>query len=145
MLATVVQDILDDFQTEDGGSHLIESQATRYAQRALAILGLDLGIGYVIDGDDVSPEMPESHREIWIMRAKVMACAHLRARSAGNYSWKSGDESMDRREEAKRWADLAAALIDEYETAVHSINPDYDSDEVTASGIGLLAERGSRG
>lgn len=140
--------LLSDFQ-DDTGSKLTEEQAARLLRRQLPLLSSDLGVAYslvAIEGSDpqdyeCDPEMPERHRELWILRARIALYRRMQGETANGYAWKSGDMSADRHAAPMRWNELADKLQAEYDAAVKEINPDYKSGSVKGSLPGTLFER----
>ena len=143
MLDALVADILLDFIDEDGEPLAPDSYIRRQAERALPVVSTDLAVAYLLDDDDVSPEMPGDHREVWAIRTKVMVCRYLRAQAASRVNFSSGDKKMDRSKEAANWAALEKDLTAEYASRVKRINPAADETLITLEAYPLVFERGS--
>jgi len=127
MLAALVLDILADFTDEDGAPLVPSEYVSRAAERALPLVAVDLDILYELDeAGDVTPEMPGSHRELWLLKTKILVCRFLRAQSASRVSFSSGDKRMDRSKEASSWAALEKDMAAEYTARVTKINPAAD-------------------
>lgn len=142
MLAELVQDIRSDFIDEAGDYLVSEEYAERAAERTLPFVATDLDIAYVFDEGDVTPAMPGEHRELWILRTKVMICGFLRAQSASRVSFSSGDKKMDRSKEAATWAALEKDLRAEYKARVTKLNPAADDSLLTFDVAPKVYERG---
>lgn len=127
MLSDLVTDILSDFQKVGDEQLLTSDQVTGWAKRAIICLRMDLALPYEMISQNVSPIMPPEHREIWIVRTKMYAVEYLRNQAAPKHMFKSADKEADRREEAKRWAEDAAALENQYKELVLSVNPSYQA------------------
>ena len=143
MLDALVADILLDFIDEEGEALAPENYIRRQAERALPVVATDLAVAYLLDNDDVSPEMPGDHREVWAIRTKIMVCRHLRAQAASRVNFSSGDKKMDRSKEAANWAALEKDLTAEYASRVKRINPAADETLITLEAYPVIFERGS--
>ncbi len=143
MLNDLAADILTDFTDEDGNPIAPLDYIERCAVRALPILAADLEIAYRIDGDDVLPHMPGAHRELWLVRSKILVCRYLRAQAAQRVSFSSGDKKMDRSKEATNWAALEKDLETDYISGVKRINPMADEKLIALDVYPVLYKRGS--
>lgn len=126
MLTELVADILAEFKDDAGNAQAPEEYIQRAAERALSLVASDLGVAYQLANDDVTPEMPGEHREVWLLKTKVLVCRFLRAQSASRVAFSSGDKSMDRSKEAATWAALEKDLTAEYTGRIARINPPRD-------------------
>jgi hypothetical protein len=131
MLEELVQDILADFTDEEGEPLAAQEYVYRAAERALPLLASDLDVPYQIEDDDVTPAMPGDHRELWLLKTKILVCRFLRAQAASRVSFSSGDKSMDRSREASNWAALEKDLGTEYADRVRKVNPGADESVLT--------------
>jgi len=132
MLEEMLQDITQEFQDEDGADLVPEEVLRRIAERMLPLVATALDVPYVLGEDDnVTPEMPGQHREVWVLRCKVQCCRFLRTQSAGRVSFSSGDKSMDRSKEASNWASLEKDMAAEYQSLVSKLNPLGDDSILT--------------
>ena len=143
MLSELIADIQADFTGEDDASLVSEEYAHRAAERALPLVGSDLGVGYQLLGEGVTPGMVGAHREIWLVRAKILVCTHLRARAAERFSFASGDKKVDRGKESANWAALEKDLREEYGKAVARLNPGMDEGVLVLDVKPLSYDRGS--
>ena len=143
MLNQLVADILADFTDEEGDPLAPEAYVRRQIERALPVVSTDLAVEYMLDGDDVSPDMPGDHREVWAIRGKIMVCRYLRAQAASRITFSSGDKKMDRSREAANWAALEKDLKAEYASRVKRINPEADETLITLEAHPRVYERGS--
>ena len=143
MLNELVADILQDFTDEEGEPLAPDIYVRRQAERALPVISTDLAVAYRLDGDDVSPDMPGDHRELWVIRSKIMVCRYLRAQAASRVNFSSGDKKMDRSKEAANWAALEKDLTAEYASRVKRINPAADETLITLEAHPVTYERGS--
>ena len=126
MLDELVQDILADFTDEEGEPLAAQEYVHRAAERALPLLASDLDVPYQLADDAVTPAMPGNHRELWLLRTKILVWRFLRAQAASRVSFSSGDKRMDRSREASNWAALEKDLGKEYADRVSRINPAAD-------------------
>jgi len=144
MLDDLAQDILADFTNEEGEPLVASEYAERAAERALPLVATDLDVLYQLEDGDVTPEMPGDHRELWLVRSKILVCRFLRAQSANRVSFSSGDKKMDRSREASSWAALEKDLASEYAARVKKINPATDDTVLTPNTRPLVYSRGSQ-
>ncbi len=131
VIEALVADIQADFLGDDDVSLVGEAYATRCAERSLPLIAADVDIPYLLDDDTVTPEMPDLHRELWLLRAKILVCQSLRARASQRISFSSGDKKMDRSKEASNWAELEKALAAEYASRVRRVNPAADDSVIS--------------
>ena len=143
MLNALVADILQDFIDEEGDFLAPDIYVQRQAERALPVISADLAVAYRLDGDNILPDMPGDHREVWALRTKILVCRYLRAQAASRVSFSSGDKRMDRSKEATNWAALEKDLTTEYASRVKRINPVADETLITLDAYPLVFERGS--
>jgi hypothetical protein len=143
VLDALVTDILADFTGDDGEPLVADAYARRQAERALPLVADDLEVAYALDSDQVEPDMPAEHRELWALKTKVLVCRHLRAQAASRVSFSSGDKRMDRSREASSWAALEKAFDDEYAERVRRVNPATDPDVLRTDVIPVVYEAGA--
>jgi len=143
MLDELVQDILADFTDGEGEPLVASEYAERAAERALPLVSSDLVVPYQLSQGEVTPEMPGDHRELWLLKAKVLVCRFLRAQSASRVSFSSGDKKMDRSREAANWAALEKDLAKDYSDRVRKLNPAADESVLTPDTRPLVYSRGS--
>ena len=143
MLDELVLDILADFTDEEGESLVAAEYAERAAERALPQVSSDLDVPYQLADGDVTPAMPGTHRELWLLRSKILVCRFLRAQSASRVSFSSGDKRMDRSKEAGNWAALEKDLAKEYSARVSKLNPAADESVMSPGVRPLVYSRGS--
>ena len=144
MLEELVQDILADFTDEEGEPLVASEYAERAAERALPLVSSDLDVPYQLSQGEVTPEMPGDHRELWLLKTKILVCRFLRAQSASRVSFSSGDKKMDRSKEAANWSALEKDLAGEYASRVKKINPAADDSVLNLNTRPLVYTRGSQ-
>ena len=143
MLNKLVQDILADFTDEEGDPLAAEEYVQRAAERALPLLAVDLDVSYQLAEGEVTPAMPGDHRELWLLKTKILVCRFLRAQSASRVSFSSGDKRMDRSKEASNWAALEKDLAAEYASRVRKINPAADDSVLCPDTRSVIYSQGS--
>ena len=143
MLDELVQDILADFTDEEGDPLAAEEYVQRAAERALPLVAVDLDVSYQLFEGEVTPAMPGDHRELWLLKTKILVCRFLRAQSASRVSFSSGDKRMDRSKEASNWAALEKDLAAEYASRVKEINPAADDSVLSLDTRPVIYSRGS--
>jgi len=144
MLDELVQDILADFTDEEGEPLVAAEYAERAAERALPLVSSDLDVPYQLSQGEVTPEMPGDHRELWLVKAKILVCRFLRAQSSSRVSFSSGDKKMDRSKEAANWAALEKDLAGEYASRIKKINPAADDSVLSPNARPVIYSRGSQ-
>ena len=144
MLEVLVQDIMTDFTDEEGAPLVASEYAERTAERALPLLSSDIEVPYQLSQGEVSPAMAGDHRELWLLKAKVLVCRFLRAQAASRISFSSGDKKMDRSKEAANWAALEKDLASEYASRVKNINPATDDSVLSPRARPVIYCRGSK-
>ena len=143
MLEELVQDILADFTDEEGDPLAAQEYVQRAAERALPLVAVDLDVSYQLAEGEVTPAMPGDHRELWLLKTKILVCRFLRAQSASRVSFSSGDKRMDRSKEASNWAALEKDLAAEYASRVKKINPAADDSVLSLDTRPVIYSRGS--
>ena len=143
MLEELVQDILADFNDEEGDPLAAQEYVQRAAERALPLVAADLDVSYQLAEGEVTPVMPGDHRELWLLKTKILVCRFLRAQSASRVSFSSGDKRMDRSKEASNWAALEKDLAAEYASRVRKINPAADDSVLSLDTRPVIYSRGS--
>jgi len=144
VLAELAADILLDFTGEDGEPLVALEYIRRAAERALPIVASDLAVPYRLEGEEISPSMPGEHREVWLIRTKVLVCHLLRAQAAQRVDFSSGDKRMSRSSEAKHFADLEKDLSNEYAALIRHLNPLADETLLNLEAQPLIYKIGSR-
>jgi hypothetical protein len=74
--------------------------------------------GYVFDDDNVYPDMTEAEARVIILKAQAMALHLLANVNAGGWSYKIGDEAVDKKNVGQGYRDQAKALDGDYLAAV---------------------------
>ena len=143
MLDELVQDILADFTDEEGDPLAAQEYVQRAAERALPLVAVDLDVSYQLAEGEVTPAMPGNHRELWLLRTKILVCRFLRAQAASRVSFSSGDKRMDRSKEASNWAALEKDLAAEYASRVRKINPATDESVLSLDTRPVIYSQGS--
>ena len=143
MLEELVQDILADFTDEEGDPLAAQEYVQRAAERALPLVAVDLDVSYQLAEGEVTPAMPGDHRELWLLKTKILVCRFLRAQSASRVSFSSGDKRMDRSKETSNWAALEKDLAAEYASRVKKINPAADDSVLCPDTRSVIYSQGS--
>ena len=143
MLDALIADILADFTDDEAVALVPGEYVQRALQRVLPLIGVDLDIGYELVDQTVAPAMPDEHRELWALRARIHICRLLRGQAAGRVSFTSGDKRMDRSKEAGYWAALERDLAGEYRTLMRRLRPESDETVLTLDVTPLVFEQGS--
>lgn len=144
MLEALCADILLDFTGEEGEPLAPLEYIRRAAERALPVMAADLGLSYLLEGEETTPSMPGDHRELWLIRTKILVCRLLRAQAAQRVDFSSGDKRMSRASEAKHFAELEKDLMAEYRAQVKRLNPLADEVLISLEAQPLIYTMGSR-
>lgn len=112
---------------DDGKVVFSDPALERCVRRALYPVGRDLGITFTIAEGSISPTPTGPQQEALLLMASINACEQMRVRSAGAVrTWKTGEQTVERGDQAKSWADLEADLRARYGKLVGDINPSGD-------------------
>jgi hypothetical protein len=74
--------------------------------------------GYVLDEADLYQDMTETEARVILLKAQAMALHLLANVNAGGWSYKIGDESVDKKNVGQGYRDQAKALDGDYLAAV---------------------------
>lgn len=106
----------------DGSGELIDDASVRRAiTRALPLVARDVEAAYTITNDEITPSPDSLFTELLLLRAQAFACSMLRAMTARNFSFKSGDKEVDKSKQADWWAKQERDLLDEYRQRVDAL------------------------
>jgi hypothetical protein len=92
---------------DTGDSALLSSdQYESIVTRSLGKVNGYLNAHYQITNESISPEFESGASELIFLQSMVFIAEVMRAKVAKNYSFKSGDKSIDKTKQASVWADL---------------------------------------
>lgn len=95
-------------QIDDTGSEplLSSEQYASTIHRSLKKVNSILGMSYAVDGDEFTPALNENSLELLTAQSLVFTAEMMRAKTAKNFSFKSGDKAIDKTKQPSFWADL---------------------------------------
>ena len=95
-------------QIDDTGTSALLSgdQYASIVARSLGKVNGYLSTGYQIVDESISPELDTNASELLVVQSMVFLTEIMRAKVAKNFSFKSGDKSIDKTKQASVWADL---------------------------------------
>ena len=116
---------IDDTADE---SLLTLEQYASVVSRSLGKVNTTLGMSYAITNDEITPEMLESSKELLTVQALVFIAETMRAKVAKNFSFKSGDKSIDKTKQPSFWADLHKDYLSRLYTLTKRLAPHLDDE-----------------
>ena len=117
MLPELVEALRLDLGDLSGDSFSDES-LERFLLKAVFPVGRDLAIVLRIVDGAIEPEPVGEARELIILMAQVHACQMMRAVTANNFSFSSGDKRVDKSKTPEHWAKLQADLTNQYQQRI---------------------------
>ena len=108
---------------DPNGESIDDTSLERAIRRALPLVCRDLDVFHKFVGGEVQPEPDDLFQELLLLRAQAFACSMLRAITARNFSFKSGDKEVDKTKQADWWARQEKDLLDEYKARIEDLKP----------------------
>lgn len=96
------------------GSLFSDADLMRCLQRATLAVIRDLDLDATLNGQEVQGQADASAQECIILVARINACQIMRTKTAGAFSFGSGDKRIDKTKEPEQWAKLQKDLKAEY-------------------------------
>jgi hypothetical protein len=116
----------------DPSGELLGDVALRRAlERAVPLVSADMGVAVAVVGEGLSPVPDSIFHELLLLRAQAFSCSMLRAMTARNFSFKSGDKEVDKTKQADWWAKQERDLLDDYQARVEALKPGDPQTNVT--------------
>lgn len=100
-----------------------DASLERAVRRALPLVCRDLDVSHRIVDGVFQPEPDDLFKELLLLRAQAFACSMLRAMTARNFSFKSGDKEVDKTRQADWWAKQEKDLLAEYRGRIDAVKP----------------------
>ena len=91
-----------------------DADLMRCLQRATLAVIRDLGLDATLNGQEMQGQADANTQEFIILLARINACQIMRTRTAGAFSFGSGDKRIDKTKEPEQWAKLQKDLKAEY-------------------------------
>jgi len=117
-------------QIDDTGSESLLSpdQYASTISRSLKKVNSILGMSYTVEGDEITPELLENSLELLTVQSLVFIAETMRAKVAKNFSFKSGDKSVDKTKQPSFWADLHKDYLVRLHTLTKRLSPHLDDE-----------------
>lgn len=117
-------------QIDDTGSEslLSSDQYTSTIHRSLKKVNSFLGTGYVIEGDEITPDLLSDSFELLAVQSLVFIAEIMRAKTAKNFSFKSGDKAVDKTKQPSFWADLHKDYLEKLHGLIKRLAPHLDDE-----------------
>ncbi len=112
---------------------LKQEQYLSIVSRSVRKVNATLGMSYQVSGDEIIPDMLSDSKELLNIQALVFIAETMRAKVAKNFSFKSGDKSVDKTKQPSFWADLHKDYLAKLHSLTRRMAPHLDDDS------GLLA------
>lgn len=127
MLADLLLSLRSDLGDPEG-ERFTDVTLTRCVWRAMPPVTRDLGLApmKVAEGE-ILPEPTGEVAEMLVLLAAIHACQVMRAQTASNFAFSSGDKRVDKSSQAKSWAELETTLQQQYDQRVQEINPGMET------------------
>lgn len=103
-------------------------QYSSIVTRAVAKVNSILGMNYVISDDEITPETLPDSQELLTVQSLVFIAETMRAKVAKNFSFKSGDKSIDKTKQPSFWADLHKDYLSRLHILTKRLAPHLDDE-----------------
>ena len=116
---------IDDTADE---SILNTEQYSSIVSRSLSKVNATLGMSYQITNDEISPDLLLGSQELLTVQALVFIAETMRAKVAKNFSFKSGDKTIDKTKQPSFWADLHKDYLSRLHILTKRLAPHLDDE-----------------
>ena len=116
---------IDDTADE---SILNTEQYSSIVSRSLSKVNATLGMSYEITNDEISPDLLLGSQELLTVQALVFIAETMRAKVAKNFSFKSGDKTIDKTKQPSFWADLHKDYLSRLHILTKRLAPHLDDE-----------------
>ncbi len=118
MLVTEIVGLLRLDIGDTAGELLSDEYLTRCVAKAVYAVIKDFRRQWSVAENEIVPDPTGTDREIIILKAHINVCILMRSITASNFSFESGDKSVDKTKQPGFWADLQEDLEKQYDDAV---------------------------
>ncbi|MBC8552623.1 MAG: hypothetical protein H8D23_23585 [Candidatus Brocadiales bacterium] len=132
-VTSLITDLKLQIDDTDSVSLLSTDQYTSTISRSLVKVNSILGTSYKTSGDEISPELNENSIELLTVQSLVFIAEMMRAKTAKNFSFKSGDKAVDKTKQPSFWADLHKDYLEKLRSLIKRLAPHLNDES------GLLA------
>ena len=117
-------------QIDDTGSEalLSQDQYVSTINRSLKKVNSILHMRYGVDGDEITPALQENSLELLTSQSLVFISEMMRAKTAKNFSFKSGDKAVDKTKQPSFWADLHKDYLEKLHGLIKRLAPHLDDE-----------------
>ena len=117
-------------QIDDTGdeSLLTQEQYSSIVSRSLTKVNTVLGMRYTVEGDEITPDLLPDSQELLTVQSLVFITETMRAKVAKNFSFKSGDKSIDKTKQPSFWADLHKDYLEKLHSLTRRLAPHLDDE-----------------
>jgi len=117
-------------QIDDTGSEslLSSDQYASTISRSLKKVNSILGMSYAVAGDQITPELHTDSLELLTAQSLVFIAEMMRAKTAKNFSFKSGDKAIDKTKQPSFWADLHKDYLSRLYSLTKRLAPHLDDE-----------------
>ena len=122
---------------DTAGEMLGDEYLARCVTRAVYAVNKDFGTTFAVNGGDVTPDPSGEQQEFLLLKAHIFVCSLMRSITANNFSFSSGDKSVDKTKQPSFWANLQDDLEKDYKDRVKATNPDSSVVDDADNGIML--------
>ena len=109
---------------DTAGEMLGDEYLTRCVTRAVYAVNKDFGTTFAVNGGDVTPDPSGEQQEFLLLKAHINVCSLMRSITANNFSFSSGDKTVDKTKQPSFWANLQGDLEKDYKERAKAANPD---------------------
>jgi len=107
---------------------LKQEQYLSIVSRSVRKVNTTLGMSYQVSGDEIIPDMLSDSKEFLNIQALVFIAETMRAKVAKNFSFKSGDKSVDKTKQPSFWADLHKDYLEKLHSLTRRLAPHLDDE-----------------
>ncbi len=116
---------IDDTESEP---LLSSDQYASTIRRSLKKVNSILGMSYAVEGDEITPVLQENSLELFTAQSLVFIAEMMRAKTAKNFSFKSGDKAVDKTKQPSFWADLHKDYLEKLQGLIKRLAPHLDDE-----------------
>jgi len=122
-------------QVDDTGSESLLSldQYASIVTRSLLKVNSTLGMNYEITSGEITPDLLTDSEELLTVQSLVFIAETMRAKVARNFSFKSGDKSVDKTKQPSFWADLHKDYLSRLHALTKRLAPHLDDESKVLS------------
>lgn len=128
LVETLISDLKLQIDDTDDVSLLSQEQYESIVSRSLAKVNGILGASFTISDGEITPGMLSDSQELITVQSLVFITETMRAKVAKNFSFKSGDKSVDKTKQPSFWADLHKDYLGRLKVLTNRLAPHLDDE-----------------